>query len=110
MVFTATTHFDGAAQLIEQHALFSANEELDDILTESLKYVMTPFYLAELQLKVVDSERVGHLASALRYYSQFLATCKRLKLARKEDLKSLKRDAPIDPTSRRAELIGRVKR
>jgi len=110
MVREALIKFGNASQLVEKEAIFSVNEELDDIGTEYIKYIVIPYYVGELHLKVVDSERLDHLTTALRYFNQFLVTCKRLKLVRKEDLKPLHRDAPTDPTSRRAELIARVKR
>jgi len=110
MVCEALIKFENGSQLVEKESIFSKNEELDDIGTEFIKYITIPYYIGELHLKVVDSDRVDQLTTAVRYFNQFLATCKKLKLVRKEDLKSLYRDAPTDPTSRRAELITRVKR
>eukprot|EP00026_Physarum_polycephalum_P009209 Phypoly_transcript_09323.p1 GENE.Phypoly_transcript_09323~~Phypoly_transcript_09323.p1 ORF type:complete len:299 (+),score=32.45 Phypoly_transcript_09323:225-1121(+) len=98
-----------AAEISRLH-VFSFNEELDDIQDDSIKYILTPYYQAELQLQVIDKERIDHLSSAKIYFAHFLQQCERLKLVHKDDLKVLHGDKTENPTDRRATLIARTKR
>jgi len=102
--------FDDVADLISQQQLFSTNEELDDIRTDLLRYLLVPYYQAELHLKVVDNERLDHLNSAKLYFAHFLGRCEKLRLVHKDDIKALHSDIAGDPASRRATLIARMKR
>lgn len=98
------------AELIANEHIFSPNEELDDIKTDSIKLLLTPYYQAELQLQVVDKERLDHLTSAKIYFAHFLRQGEKLSLVHKDDLATLYSDARLEPTARRAVLVGRAQR
>jgi immunoglobulin-binding protein 1 len=44
-----TAYLCAAAAMVESLGLFSPNEDKDDITTSSLKYLLIPFYLAQLE-------------------------------------------------------------
>ncbi|KFO90166.1 Immunoglobulin-binding protein 1, partial [Buceros rhinoceros silvestris] len=55
----------------------SENEELDEIATADLKYLLLPALLGALTLKQVDlSRRLEHLESARAHFWRFLKVCK----------------------------------
>jgi immunoglobulin-binding protein 1 len=110
LVAEARLAFGEVGMQLSQLSVFSPNEELDDIASDHLRYILTPYYQAELELLVVDRERLDHLNSAKRLFARFLQHCENLKLIHKEDIKSLYTDNPENPTERRATLIARTKR
>ncbi|XP_061862502.1 immunoglobulin-binding protein 1 [Colius striatus] len=65
-----------AAAMVEQLELFSDNEELEEIASADLKYVLLPALLGALTLKQVDqSRRMEHLESARQQFWRFLKLC-----------------------------------
>jgi immunoglobulin-binding protein 1 len=98
---------------VGQLRLFSPNEELDDISTADLKFLLTPYLLAEVLGVTRDmSERVQALRQALIFWRAFAADCQRLGVAHAEDSKALDRNPEhaLDPKSKRDEKIDRYKR
>ncbi|XP_076843824.1 immunoglobulin-binding protein 1 [Brachyhypopomus gauderio] len=66
-----------AAGMLEQLDLFSRNEELDEVSTADLKFLLLPVLLASLTLKQVSgSHRLDHLSSARSNFHLFLRHCK----------------------------------
>lgn len=51
MVRNAIAYFGSVSQLVEKNAVFSANEELDDIATESLKYDNIRVFLPKMRVQ-----------------------------------------------------------
>lgn len=93
--------------------LFSKNEELDDISTGSLKFLLVPYMLAEVMAATRDMDnRLQSLRQAIVFWRAFVADCDRLRIAHSEDVSALDRDpdARLDPATKRDEKIARFKR
>ncbi|KAG9282237.1 immunoglobulin-binding protein 1 [Astyanax mexicanus] len=66
-----------ALSMVEQLNLFSRNEELDEVATADLKYLLLPALLASLTLKQVNAaQRLDHVQKARRHFMDFLHRCK----------------------------------
>ncbi|KAN0050049.1 hypothetical protein ACTA71_003149 [Dictyostelium dimigraforme] len=109
-VKSSITHFFTASMNVSKQQIFSKNEELEDIRTDSLKYLLIPYYLSELYLKITGSDRIKFLRTSKQKVLTFLQECERLKLIDKEDLEIVHREGKSDPVNRRNELISRHKR
>ncbi|XP_014810431.1 PREDICTED: immunoglobulin-binding protein 1 isoform X2 [Calidris pugnax] len=65
-----------AAAMVAQLDLFSENEDLEEIASADLKYLLLPALLGALTLKQVDlSRRLEHLESARAQFWRFLKLC-----------------------------------
>ncbi|XP_074003965.1 immunoglobulin-binding protein 1 isoform X2 [Numenius arquata] len=65
-----------ATAMVAQLDLFSENEELEEIASADLKYLLLPALLGALTLKQVDlSRRLEHLESARAQFWRFLKLC-----------------------------------
>ncbi|NXF32156.1 IGBP1 protein, partial [Nyctibius bracteatus] len=65
-----------AAAMVAELDLFSENEELEEIASADLKYLLLPALLGALTLKQVDlSRRLEHLESARAHFWRFLKLC-----------------------------------
>eukprot|EP00931_Biecheleriopsis_adriatica_P105183 TRINITY_DN79752_c0_g1_i1.p1 TRINITY_DN79752_c0_g1~~TRINITY_DN79752_c0_g1_i1.p1 ORF type:complete len:412 (+),score=122.00 TRINITY_DN79752_c0_g1_i1:99-1238(+) len=103
----------GIAYHVMKLRLFSPNEELDDINTTDLKYLLVPYLLAEVTAATRDIEdRIAALRRALLYWRAFAADCHRLKVAHADDIRAIDRspEDALDPASKRDEKIARYKR
>lgn len=104
-----------ASDLIDRLALFSTNEDKDDIPTSDMKYLLTPFYLGELSSGInapgSPDVRRGAVTEAVAAYSTFIASCDRYGLlgecaaAVHGEL-----EGGMDPQTARAAKIARFKR
>ncbi|NXU47048.1 IGBP1 protein, partial [Turnix velox] len=66
-----------AAAMVEQLDLFSENEELEEVASADLKYMLLPALLGSLTMKQVDlSKRLEHLESARTHFWRFLKLCR----------------------------------
>lgn len=66
--------------LIQRAALFSGNEDKDDLLTAHIKYLLVPYFMAELlnsrtQHDAAPLARSRQLNEALELYSEYLQRC-----------------------------------
>lgn len=98
---------------VDQLHLFSPNEELDDINTTDLKFLLMPFLLAETAAATQDmAQRLQALRNAVVYWRTFGQLCERLKLAHADDMRSLSLTSEnhTDQMTRRDEKIARYKR
>lgn len=96
-----------------QLRLFSPNEELDDIGTSDLKYLLVPFMLGEVTASTRDmTTRHQALKQSLLFWRAFAADCGRLKVAHNDDLRAIDRspEDPTDSATKREEKIARYKR
>lgn len=104
--------------LIDRTALFSSNEDQDDILTVHLKYLLVPFLQAEMlithtQLGVSPSHRIQQLQEALLLYSAFLQRCDQYALLKgvcQDVYMSEEQGRTVDPGTLRNYKIERFKR
>ncbi|XP_030128327.4 immunoglobulin-binding protein 1 isoform X2 [Taeniopygia guttata] len=66
-----------AAAMVEQLELFSENEELEEIPSADLKFLLLPALLGALTLKQVElSRRREHLENAREHFLRFLKLCR----------------------------------
>ncbi|OXB62665.1 hypothetical protein ASZ78_006484 [Callipepla squamata] len=66
-----------AAAMVAELELFSENEELEEIASADLKYLLVPALLGALTLRQVEpSRRMEHLESARRHFCRFLELCR----------------------------------
>lgn len=101
------------AHRVMQLRLFSPNEELEDVSTADLKFLLVPFLLAEVTAATRDMEtRLESLRKAIIYWKAFGHDCERLGIAHQDDVKAFNRspEEALDPNSKRDEKIARYKR
>ncbi|KAM8800229.1 immunoglobulin-binding protein 1 [Eudromia elegans] len=66
-----------AAAMVAQLELFSENEELEEIASADLRYLLLPALLGALTLRQAgQGQRLEHLESARRHLARFLRLCK----------------------------------
>ncbi|NXF13565.1 IGBP1 protein, partial [Smithornis capensis] len=66
-----------ATAMVAQLELFSENEELEEIASADLKFLLLPALLGALTLKQVDlGRRLEHLESAREHFLRFLKLCR----------------------------------
>ncbi|XP_025951839.2 immunoglobulin-binding protein 1 isoform X2 [Dromaius novaehollandiae] len=66
-----------AAAMVAQLDLFSENEDLEEIASADLRYLLLPALLGALTLRQVNpSRRLEHLESARGHFCRFLRLCK----------------------------------
>ncbi|KAI7842410.1 hypothetical protein COHA_004049 [Chlorella ohadii] len=90
-----------AAAAVDALALFSANEDRDDLATADIKYLLIPFYQAEVAgyTHAADPRvRLAALSNAVQQYRAFLHCC------RQYDLLSPPAEALADVALRQAAL------
>jgi len=102
---------------VQSASMFSSNEELDDISSGSLKYLLVEYYIAQLLEKIVDVDsstrdvsRIRNLKLATDRYWAFLNKCESIKLVHKQDLESFHREGSVNATIKREEKVARFKR
>lgn len=105
-LFTCSVH-------VARGDVYSANESLDEFSADRLRFVLVPFYLAELlQLQNEPGKRADNLLRARQQLKQFLDDLERLGLLAEPDLKVWKRGGtpPKDANARREEKLERGRR
>lgn len=60
--------FEEATKLVSLTGVFSTNEGFEEIATEDLRYLLLPFFLAQLELKVCNDDRKHNVEIAEIYY------------------------------------------
>ncbi|KAJ1196906.1 hypothetical protein NDU88_000769 [Pleurodeles waltl] len=74
-----------ATRMASELELFSRNEELEEIASTDLKYLLLPALLGALTLKQVNpSKRLEHVQKAQVYFLDFLKRCKEYNIAKFE--------------------------
>jgi immunoglobulin-binding protein 1 len=101
--------------LTEALALFSSNEQLEDISTGDLKYLLVPYYLADFQSSsgsTILQERVQIANEALQHYREFLDRCEEYDLlgSNKAVYQREEEGLPIDANTKRTIKVDRFKR
>ncbi|KAK4911623.1 Type 2A phosphatase-associated protein 42 [Elasticomyces elasticus] len=78
--------------LVDRLALFSSNEELDDLSTPSIQYLSIDYLLSELLMRSYSpSDRKGQLLEASGYLESYLTRLGEYRLLSSEDTKLLSR-------------------
>ncbi|KGN52420.1 PP2A regulatory subunit TAP46 [Cucumis sativus] len=94
--------------MIGKLGLFSANETKEDISTGNLKYILVPFYLAELTEKIVQDDRIPLLRASQAKLKEFISFCETMELVPQEELQTFTEGNSL--ADRRARKIARFKR
>lgn len=66
-------------KLVNELGLFSSNEEIDEVSSSDIKYLLLPALLGDLKLKILNKEpckRLNNLQVAEIYFKDFLTRCK----------------------------------
>jgi len=95
---------------IDRLALFSRNEDKDDIATGDLKFLLVPFYLGEVLLQLQAADRKIMVNGAKQEFKQFLSICDNLELLSALDQQAFHREGPTDANTKRMEKIAHFKR
>mmetsp|Transcript_17879 Transcript_17879/g.30051 ORF Transcript_17879/g.30051 Transcript_17879/m.30051 type:complete len:360 (+) Transcript_17879:88-1167(+) len=117
---SAATNLQNCKVAVERLALFSRNEDPDDIATGDLKFLLVPFYLGEvlLQLQAADvvtfasssASRTVTLKGAKQEFKEFLSVCDDIDLLSALDQRAFHREEPTDANTKRNEKIAHFKR
>ncbi|KAG7016163.1 PP2A regulatory subunit TAP46 [Cucurbita argyrosperma subsp. argyrosperma] len=94
--------------MIGKLGLFSANETKEDISTGNLKYILVPFYLAELTEKIMQEDRIPILKASQAKLKEFISFCETMELVPKEELETSTEGNSL--ADKRARKIARFKR
>ncbi|XP_076943489.1 PP2A regulatory subunit TAP46-like [Bidens hawaiensis] len=95
-------------EMISKLGLFSSNETKEEISTTNLKYILVPFYLAELIEKTGHDNRIQILKASLAKLKEFLSFCDAMELVPEGELETgAQNTTAID---KRAKKIARFKR
>merc|ERR1719330_908983 len=98
------------ARRVGQLRLFSPNEELDDVSTADLKFLLLPHMLGDTVAATRDmANRPAALRQSLVFWRGFAADCQRLKIAHDEDSRAIDRgpEDATDAMTKRDEKIAR---
>lgn len=69
---SAISELEECRQLISKHAVFSVNEEVEDVSTNDLQYLTVDYLLADLLLRSYGSNRANALQQVLELFESFL--------------------------------------
>ncbi|XP_055591960.1 immunoglobulin-binding protein 1 [Uranotaenia lowii] len=77
--------YEDSTRLVSLCGLFSANESYEEVATENLRYLLLPFFLAQLTQKLCKADRKEVVEVAEVYYKDFLSRCEEYKLCDKPE-------------------------
>lgn len=97
-------------EMISKLGLFSLNETKDDISTANLKYILVPYYLAELTEKIAADGRIKVLKASQAKLKEFISFCETMELVPEEEMETSKQGGANTFADRRAKKIARFKR
>ncbi|CAH3971069.1 immunoglobulin-binding protein 1 [Pieris brassicae] len=75
-VKTAIANFEKATNLVSMSGMFSKNEALEELPTETLQYLLLPALLGSLTLKLCNQPRKDIINVAEIYFKDFIQRCK----------------------------------
>ncbi|CAN8252732.1 unnamed protein product [Cochlearia groenlandica] len=101
---------DKCEDMIGKLGLFSSNETKEDISTNNLKYLLVPYYLAELTERILQDDRIPVVKASLAKLKEFYSFCEAMELVPEEELEASSRGGSAPPADRRALKIARFKR
>ncbi|XP_065357667.1 immunoglobulin-binding protein 1 [Calliphora vicina] len=67
--------FELATTIVSQIGMFSSNELIDEVPTESLQYLLLPYFLGKLATQRNEQDRADALRIAEIYFRDFLQRC-----------------------------------
>ncbi|EFH42203.1 hypothetical protein ARALYDRAFT_918355 [Arabidopsis lyrata subsp. lyrata] len=102
--------FQKCEDMIGKLALFSSNETKEDISTNNLKYLLVPYYLADLTEKIIQEDRIQIVKASYAKLKEFFSFCEAMELVPDEELEASSRGGSGAPADRKALKIARFKR
>ncbi|KAL0588964.1 Immunoglobulin-binding protein 1 [Plecturocebus cupreus] len=76
-VFKGLDLLEKAAEMLKQLDLFSRNEDLEEVASTDLKYLLVPAFQGALTMKQVNpSKRLDHLQRAREHFINYLTECR----------------------------------
>ncbi|KAF9615802.1 hypothetical protein IFM89_026473 [Coptis chinensis] len=96
--------------MVNKLGLFSANETKEDIATTNIKYILVPFYLAELTEKIEHSNKAQVLKVSQEKLKGFISSCEVMELVPDEELDIRAKERKDTPAARRDKKVARFKR
>ncbi|EOA12519.1 hypothetical protein CARUB_v10026426mg, partial [Capsella rubella] len=102
--------FQKCEDMIGKLGLFSSNETKEDISTNNLKYLLVPYYLAELTAKVIQEDHIQILKAAYAKLKEFFTFCEAMELVPDEELEAASRGGSGAAADLRGLKIARFKR
>ncbi|XP_055819014.1 PP2A regulatory subunit TAP46 [Solanum dulcamara] len=97
-------------EMIGKLGLFSLNETKDDISTANLKYILVPYYLAELTEKNAEDDRVEVLKASQAKLKEFISFCETMELVPEDEIETSTQGGASSFVDCRAKKIARFKR
>ncbi|XP_009763650.1 PP2A regulatory subunit TAP46-like [Nicotiana sylvestris] len=97
-------------EMVTKLGLFSLNETKDDISTANLKYILVPYYLAELTEKIAEDDRINVLKVSQAKLKEFISFCETMELVPEEEIVTSTQGGANSFADRRAKKIARFKR
>eukprot|EP00731_Ephydatia_muelleri_P012941 Em0007g251a len=80
----AVSSLEAATVMVNNLGLFSSNEELEDVATADLKYMLLPALLADVTLQQVEGDRLKTVQKTLVYCVDYLHRCKAYSITKEE--------------------------
>ncbi|XP_075150575.1 immunoglobulin binding protein Tap42 [Haematobia irritans] len=71
----AISNFEKTTTIVSQIGMFSSNEFIDEVPTDSLQYLLLPYFLGKLALKSHKRDREEVLRLAEVYFKDFIQRC-----------------------------------
>ncbi|KAJ8539871.1 hypothetical protein K7X08_014123 [Anisodus acutangulus] len=97
-------------EMISKLGLFSLNETKEDISNANLKYILVPYYFAELTEKIAEDGRIKVLEASQAKLKEFISFCETMELVPEEEMETSKQGGANTFADRRAKKIARFKR
>lgn len=115
----AISTYEDCLKLADRLSLFSPNETLEDLTSGDLQYLLINYHLAELILRVSNSDRKGVLQSAREAFERYLSLLDHYEILSTADKKlyqtyiespaTFSTISTIDPNARRGAKIANFK-
>ncbi|CAH0592131.1 unnamed protein product [Chrysodeixis includens] len=106
---SAISKFEKATNLVSISGMFSKNESLDELQTESLQYLLLPALLGHLSLKLCNQPRIDLVNVAEIYFKDFLQRCKDYGVADIEVPETSTSSEVAKPISEQAKIANLVR-
>jgi hypothetical protein len=91
VVVEALSLLEACKRRVSDEALFSVNEELDEIATGCIKYLFLDYYLAKVHSQYIRLDgRRSHLLVARELFGDYLQCCKRLEVLHEDEVAAVK--------------------
>jgi immunoglobulin-binding protein 1 len=106
-VFRGLDLLEKAAEMLLQLDLFSRNEDLEEITSADLKYLMVPALQGALTMKLVHtSKRLDHLQRAREHFINYLTQCQHYHVAEFQLPEAKLAPAEQQPTTASPNLVA----